>query len=87
MSSQAIPCTCEAPYCNLPATVRPASNPGEVSRAIPPPPPDLAHLPPANGAGGLILAWYEVTCSSGRHRTLVNELRYAEIVGQSGKAR
>jgi hypothetical protein len=84
MISQDIPCTCEAAYCNLPATVQLASNPGEASRSIPPPTPDTANLPAANGAGGMIWRWYEVTCVGG-HRTLVNEPRYAEIVGSSGK--
>jgi hypothetical protein len=42
MNGEGIPCICEDINCNLPATVRPAPNPGEVPRAIPPFSPDAA---------------------------------------------
>jgi hypothetical protein len=42
-----------------------------------------ATVGPAKNHGGPIY-WYEVRCSSGAHRTLIDATRYAEIVKEQG---
>jgi hypothetical protein len=68
--------------CGLPARLIEAVNPGE-SR-WPPPPKDVVVTGPWNYLGTIL--WHcEALCQGGWHRRLVDELEYAQIVGQSRK--